>query len=334
MNILKQPIKVGNLTLNSRLVMPPMETGKGINDRVSPAVCEYYDRKTRGGHLGLVITEHCYISPEGRASKNQLSIASDDCIDGLKKIADIVHNNSVPVILQLAHAGSKTTNSITGETISASSVLMDQINGRETGKPVPKEMTQEDIERIIQCFADAAIRAKKAGFDGVEIHGAHGYLLNQFYSPLTNHRTDAYTGKTLEGRLLLFSRIIQAIRKVTGEAFVISVRLGASDYQRGGATMEEAPEAAKALEAAGADLMNVSGGMCIFSRPGHTEQGWFAELSECIKKVVSVPVMVTGGIKEKEAAQQLLLEKKADLIGVGRALLKDSDLPEKFMKEE
>lgn len=331
MNVLKEPIKAGNLVLKSRLVMPPMETRKGKDDMVTPAVCEYYDQKTKGGYLGLVITEHCYVSPEGRASVNQLSVSGDECIEGLSKIAETVHKNGVPVIMQLAHAGSKTTSSLTGGTISASAVLMDEINGKETDKILPKEMDQGEIDRIIRCFADAAVRAKKAGFDGVEIHGAHAYLLNQFYSPLTNHRTDAYTGRTLEGRLLLFVQIIQAIRKEVGEDFLLSVRLGASDYQEGGATMEEAPEAAKILEHAGVDLINVTGGMCVFSRPGHTEQGWFAELSECIKKEVSVPVLVTGGIKEKEAAQRLVAEGKTDLVGIGRALLKDSCLPEKFL---
>ena len=332
MNLLKQPIKAGNIRLSSRLVMAPMETGKAENNRVTPALLRYYDEKSRGGSLGLIVTEHCYVSPEGQAGRKQLSAASDDCIKGLRELADTIHQNSVPVILQLSHAGSKTDRLLTGlNTISASAV---NIPGRAAGADLPKEMTQADIDRVTACFAAAAVRAKEAGYDGVEIHSAHGYLLNQFYSPLTNKRVGYYAGTNLAGRTRLHVGIIEEIRKAAGPGFLISVRLGACDYMEGGSGKEEAATVGKIFEIAGADMISVTGGMCDFVRPGHQEQGWFSELSECIKKEVGIPVLLTGGITQKAAAQRLLMEEKADLIGVGRAILKDSTLPEQFLKDE
>lgn len=331
MKFLNQSIQIGALKLSSRLVMAPMETRKANHDMVSQELCDYYDEKSKGGYLGLVVTEHCYISPEGQASKNQLSIAKDDCIAGLGRMAEAIHQNSVPVILQISHAGSKAKSDLTGlNTISASPV---HVPGMEDSlKTLPAEMKQKEIERVINCFVEAAIRAKKSGYDGVEIHSAHGYLLNQFYSPLTNKRTDEYTGNSIDGRTRLHIQIIRGIREAAGKDFLISIRLGACDYIKGGSEKEEAVTAGKIFQAAGADMISVTGGMCDYTRPGHSEQGWFAELSECIKKEVSIPVLLTGGITEAKAADELLEMHKADLIGVGRGILKDSGLPKQFME--
>lgn len=332
--MLKKTVKVGAIELKNRLVMPPMATEKSLNGEVTDALVGYYDEMTKGGYLGLVIQEHSYISPEGRVSSNQVSIADDSCIEPLPRITEVIHRNGVPVIAQISHAGSAAKKDITGyETISASAVLNPcDIAVRMGEKPLPHAMTQEDINRVIDSFAEAAERAKKAGYDGVEIHAAHGYLLNQFYSPLTNKRTDAYTGATMAGRTRLIVQVIKAIRKRTGDDFVISLRWGASDYTEGGATLSEVPETAKIFADAGVDMISISGGMCIFSRPGHREQGWFGELSSAAKQTVDIPVLLTGGITEKAVAEKLIEEGEADLIGVGRAFLKDHTLPEKWMK--
>ena len=331
--MLKETIRVGNLELKNRLVMPPMATEKSANGEVTDALVAYYDEMTRGGYLGLVIQEHSYISPEGKASPNQVSMADDTCIEPLKKITEVIHKNGVPVIAQISHAESAAKKEITGyEAISASAALNPCDTSARMGKQaLPREMTQEDIDRIINCFSDAAERAKKAGYDGVEIHSAHGYFLDQFYSPLTNKRTDAYTGATIEGRTRLHAQIIKAVRERTGKNFLISLRWGASDYTDGGAELSEVPEAAKIFADAGADMISISGGMCDFFRPGHKEQGWFAELSVAVRHSVDIPVLLTGGITEKVAAEKLLEDGEADLIGVGRAFLKDHALPEKWM---
>jgi 2,4-dienoyl-CoA reductase-like NADH-dependent reductase (Old Yellow Enzyme family) len=330
--MLEKPIRIGSLELRNRLVMPPMATERSAGGEVTEALVNYYDEMSAGGWLGLIVQEHAFITMQGKASPNQISFAEDECIPGLKRVTDVIHKNGVPVIAQLNHAGNAARKEVTGmEAVSASSTLNPRKMSEEN-RVLPREMTQADIDRVIGCFADAAERAQKAGYDGIEIHSAHGYLLNQFYSPLTNRRTDAYTGASIEGRTRFHVQVAEAIRARTGKDFLIALRLGAADYMEGGSDVSEVPEAAERFAEAGVDLLSISGGMCGFSRPDHSEPGWFAELSEAARTVPGLPVLLTGGICEKADAERLLREEKADLIGVGRAFLADHRLPEKWMR--
>lgn len=325
MYLLNTPIQIGNLDLKNRLVMPPMATAKSSeNGKVTAQLCDYYDEKTAGGYIGLVITEHSYVSMEGKASKGQLSIADDSTVDGLHRLTNVIHGNGSKVIAQINHAGGMANPQITGRpALGVSTVMMPKF------PQVPIAMTRQDIHKVIDDFAAAAARAKKAGYDGVEIHSAHGYLLNQFYSPLTNTRTDEYGADTMNHRLRLHLEIIKAVRDAVGQDYPVALRLGACDYMEGGSTVQDGAEAAKILEQAGIDLLDVSGGFCGYVRTDTTEQGYFQELTEAMKKVVSIPVILTGGITEGAAAETLLQEHKADLIGVGRAILKDSSWAQK-----
>lgn len=317
---LLQPLQAGPLTLDNRLVMPPMATSKAEADgQVSQAILDYYDEKSAGGYLALIIIEHSYIQPEGKASLNQLSVADDRMIEGLVKLAQVIHQNGSKTMMQLNHAGSATTQEITGFTPIAPSAIF---NPRK-GEALPREFTHEEISDLIQAFKKAARRAQSAGFDGVEIHSAHGYLLNQFLSPLTNKRTDEYGG-TLINRIRLHLQVIEAVRSEVGPDYPVFLRLGASDFMEGGTTLEDSQIAAREFEKAGVNGLDISGGFCGFALPGINTQGYFFELSEGIKKVVSIPVILTGGITEIEAAEQLLNDGKADLIGVGRALMRNS----------
>lgn len=330
---LHNEIKVGSIILKNRLVMPPMATEKSSKGQVTEGLVDYYNEKTSGGYIGLVIQEHSYVSLEGKASSNQVSIASDDMIEELRKITDIIHKNGSAVFAQLAHAGSAAKQDMTGfEPISASPIVNPCDVAIRTGaQAVPHEMTKEEIAQVVEKFADAAERAKKAGYDGVEIHSAHGYLLNQFYSPLTNKRTDEYNGNSIEGRTRIHVEVIKAIRERVGADYPISIRWGASDYREGGSDKSEIAKAAKIFEDAGVDMISISGGMCDYRRPDNKEPGWFAELSEETKKAVSIPVLLVGGITDGETAERFLVEGKADMIGIARAILKDSKLPEKIM---
>lgn len=197
---------------------------------------------------------------------------------------------------------------------------------------IPHELTKNEIEDIVNDFKKAASRVKEAGFDGVEIHSAHGYLLNQFFSPLSNKRIDEYGGG-VNNRIRIHLEVIKAVREVVGKDFPVLLRLGASDYMEGGSTIEDSKIAAKEFEKAGIDILDVSGGFCGYNVPGVSEQGYFASLTEEIKKVVSMPVILTGGITEAKAAEKLLADGKADLIGVGRAIYKDSKWAERSIKE-
>ncbi|MDP4126057.1 MAG: NADH:flavin oxidoreductase, partial [Bacillota bacterium] len=301
MSYLLKPLQAGPLTLTNRLVMPPMATAKATPDgKVNQAIFDYYAEKSAGGYLSLIIIEHSFIKLDGKASDLQLSVSDDSMVEGLKRLAELIHRNGSKTVMQLNHAGSNTTQEITGTTPVAPSAVPHPRRGI-----MPNELTREEIANIIKAFQDAARRTKEAGFDGVEIHSAHGYLLNQFFSPLTNKRTDEYGGN-VHNRIRLHLQIIDAVRDVVGDDFPILLRLGASDFREGGITIEDSQIAAQEFEKAGVNILDISGGFSGYMVPNLTGQGFFAPLSEAIKKVVSIPVILTGGITEVQAAEQLL----------------------------
>lgn len=329
MSYLLKPLQARSLKLANRLVMPPMATAKaGSDGTVSQAVLDYYAEKSEGGYLSLVIIEHSFIQLAGKASEHQLSIADDNTVAGYKKLAEVIHRNGAKGVMQINHAGSAADPEIIGTIPVGPSAIL---NPRK-GSMVPHELTTQQISEIVADFQKAALRVKEAGFDGVEIHSAHGYFLNQFFSPLTNQRKDGYGGTVLN-RIRIHLEVIAAVRAAVGEDFPILLRLGAADFTTGGTTIEDSLVAAQEFEKAGIDILDISGGFCGYIIPdGSGEQGYFAPLTAAIKKVVSIPVILTGGITEVQAAEKLLAEGKADLIGVGRAVLKDSQWAKKAIE--
>lgn len=304
--------------LNTKIIMPPMATEMSDGGKVTEELCEFYRLRAENPLVSLIITEHMYIEERGKATKGQMSAADDMVVDGLKKLTNAVHetNPGLKVVAQINHAGGRTTSEVTGcEKVSASTY---EYNGS-----ICREMTVEEIHEVADRFADAARRVKEGGYDGVEIHSAHGYLLCQFYSPITNQRVDEYGPQSMENRLRFHKLVLEKVRAAVGEDFPVFVRLGGCDYMEGGSTEEDAAEAAKLLESYGADLIDVSGGMCSYRRPDHTEPGYFGSMSKKIKEAVSIPVIVTGGVETKDQAERLIQDGAADLVGVGRALLKD-----------
>ncbi|AEG58369.1 NADH:flavin oxidoreductase [Desulforamulus ruminis] len=319
MSYLLKPLQVGTLALTNRLVMPPMATAKAEPDgKVSQEILDYYAEKSEGGYISLIIIEHSFIKPEGKASIKQLSVAEDGMVEGLKKLAKVIHGNGSKTMMQLNHAGSAALEEVIGTTPVAPSAVANPRRGDR-----PRELTRQEIAEIIEAFQNAARRAKETGFDGVEIHSAHGYLLNQFLSPLTNRRSDEYGGD-IHNRIRIHLQVIEAVRAAVGEDFPLLLRLGASDFMAGGTTLEDSQIAAKEFAKAGITILDISGGFSGYNVPGLTGQGYFAPLTEAIKKVVPIPVILTGGITEVRVAERLLAEGKADLIGAGRAILNDS----------
>ncbi len=327
MGLLHQPLEKGKLILKNRLVFPPMATSKAEPDgRISRDILDYYEEKSKGGHIGLLIVEHSFVSQEGKAGRNQLSIADDSKVDDLRKLSAIIHKNGSKAVMQINHAGRDAAEEITGFVPVAPSAVPNPENGI-----IPHELTAGEIAGVVSAFRAAALRVKEAGFDGVEIHSAHGYLLNQFFSPLTNKRTDEYGG-SVSNRIRIHLEIIKAIREASGENFAILLRLGASDYTEGGTTIEDSITAAREFEKAGVDILDISGGFCRNLVLGNSKvQGIFSPLSEAVKKAVSIPVILTGGITEASAAEELLEQEKTDLVGVGRAIFKDSDWAKRVM---
>ena len=328
MAYLNQPLTNGKLPLKNRLVMPPMATAKSAADgSITGEVLDYYEDKTKGGYLSLVIIEHSYVALAGKAGQRQLSIGDDSLVEGLQKLSALIHKNGSLTVMQINHAGSAAASEIIGQEPVGPSAIS---NPSKENAEMPKALSKDEIREVVDSFRDAAVRVKKAGFDGVEIHSAHGYLLNQFLSPLTNQRDDEYGGDVM-GRIKIHLEIIEAIREALGD-FPILLRLGATDAVQGGLSLEESVKAAVAFEKAGVDILDISGGMCRYMLPWIREVGYFSAYSQAIKEAVAIPVIVTGGITRVEEAEWMLVGKKADLVGVGRAIYKDSDWAKNAME--
>lgn len=298
--MITEPLKIRSITLQNRIVMPPMDRSSSRDGSVSDDLINHY--RERAESTGLIIIEHEYVSPEGRAHPKQLSMAGDEVIEGYRKLADAIHLEGSNAIAQISHAGfeAKVENPL-------------NVNA----------MTLDDIAHVRESFIKAALRTEKAGFDGVEIHCAHGYLLNQFYSPYTNKRTDDYGGSLLN-RARLTNEIIRGMREALGEDHIIAVRFGAYDYLDGGSRLEDIGEAVMSFENSGVDLLDISGGLCRFKNPLSKEPGWFKELSKIARDASNCPVILTGGVKKIADAEALLQGGYADLIGIGRAMLMDA----------
>ncbi len=312
--LFKQPLQINRLTVRNRIVMPPMATGKAVNGAPGEDLTAYYRERAKG--TGLIIVEHEYVLLQGMAHKDQLSMADDSVIPAYRRLTDAVHEEGARIIAQISHAGIKAKDS------GLPAVGPSAVSNKEGA--VSEELTKEGIDAIIKAFAAAAVRAKEAGFDGVEIHSAHGYLLNQFYSPLTNLREDEYSVRTMENRTRIHSEIIHAVRAAVGADYAVAIRFGACDYTEGGSNVSDVPAASKAFEEAGVDLIDISGGANGFMIPGHTEPGYFKELSLAAKTAVRIPVLLTGGVTAVQDMEALLAEGAADLIGVGRAMMRNA----------
>ena len=322
-NLAGEELMIRGHRSRTRIVMPPIATYQSTEDgKVTEPMLSYYGARAKNKNVGIVVTEHSFIAAGGKAKARQLAISSDEDIDGLRSLVDVIHEGGALAIAQLNHAGSAAPSEVTGgKAVSASSVVLPTHPMMGDGT-APLEMDQAMIDEVVRLFAAAAVRAQAAGYDGAEIHSAHAYLLNQFYSPLTNHRTDEYGG-SLEKRLRIHREVLEAVRCAVGEDFILSVRLGGCDYMDGGSTIDDSVYAAKVLEESGADMISLSGGMCRYTRAGHGEAGYFQDMSKAVRAAVSIPVLLTGGVKSLSDAEDLLANGAADLIGVGRELMKD-----------
>lgn len=321
--MLEQEIQIGNVLLRNRLVMAPVDFELSDLGTVSDKELAYYDTRTTSGNIGLVVAEHAYVLPDGRAVTNQLSIAKDADVPGLTKLVTLVHGHKTPIFLQLSHGGARIMNSnVSVEGISPSG-LPTPVPGSGKGEPIRTHaMSLEEIAGLKEAFVQAALRARAAGADGIELHMAHGYLLDQFYSPLTNHRTDPYGGP-VENRVRLVTELLPLLRENVGDKMVLGVRLGACDYLPGGNTLADGAKAAALLEQAGAQYISVSGGLCGARHPQNTGVGFFKDAAEAIQQVVRVPVLLTGGVKTRADAESLLAAEAADMVGVARALIQN-----------
>jgi 2,4-dienoyl-CoA reductase-like NADH-dependent reductase (Old Yellow Enzyme family)/thioredoxin reductase len=320
------PLTIHTMTLKNRVVMPPMCTDYAtIGGAVTDRLVDYYTARAWGG-VGLINVEFSYVHPAGKVFDHMLGIYDDKLIPGLKRLTDSVHQGGAKIFLQIAHGGRRGHSDITGSTPLAPSPIP-RLNGE-----TPKELSLEEIEDLIQAFILAARRAKKAGFDGVMIHMAHAYLLQQFLSPFSNARTDRYGGD-LEGRARFPLEIVKGVRRELGDDYPITCRLCGDEFLKGGFDLAQSIQVAKMLEANGVNAIEVSAGAHetgqVITAPPYYPMGFLSPLSERIKKAVGIPVGTVGRIHTPEVAEQLLEQGKADLIAVGRGLIADPEWPRK-----
>ena len=303
-----QAFNIGPATLRNRVVMPPMLTFlANENGAVTQRLIDYYTERARGG-VGLIIVESTYVREEDR-DFGRLGIENPQLQVGLSELAEAIQEQGAKVFLQLNHRGS--------------------VLSIKKGKG-PDELSLEEIEQITEAFAIAALRAFKAGFDGVEIHGANVYLITQFLSPLTNHRQDPY-GQTLEGRMKLLLDILSRVREKVGKEYPVTLRMVGHQYAEGGLTLEDTRIIARRAEEAGASALHVIAGSPAspywHTPPMAIPRGCHAALAGEIKKVVTIPVIAVGRIHDPILANQILKDGKADLVAMGRALIADPYLP-------
>jgi len=310
--------------------MPPMATNFADSDGcVNDRHIAYYTERARGG-VGLIIFEHTGVLKQGKAFPNMALIDSNPYVHPLKTLVEAIHREGGKIVIQINHAGRQTSSLITGSPIVAPSAIPCPVR-----KEMPQALSTEEIQRIIGAFADAAGRVQESGADGVEIHMAHGYLINQFLSPFSNTRQDEYGGDA-ERRMKMAIETLRAVRNRVGPDFLVSCRISADEYVDAGLKLEDSKEIAKALERNGADLLHVSA--CVAASgylnhpPYYAEEGVFAHLAQGIKSMVGIPVIAVGRIRTPALANQILEENKAHLVSMGRALIADPDLPIKALQ--
>jgi len=317
---LLSPLPLHGLTLRNRIVMPPMWSGQATPEgHVTASIVEYHRRRAGAG-CGLVIVEHAFVHGRGRHSATQIGVHNDTTIEGLSRLAHAIRNEGAAACLQLAHAGSRSSSRVLGSRPLAPSALR---HPYEPEGDVPEAMSGHTFAEVIRAFGDAAERARAAGFQAVEVHAAHGFLLGQFLSPLTNRRTDEYGG-LLENRCRLHLAVLAEVLSRVDADCPVFVRLGVHDETPGGLELEDACQAARWLTAEGAALIDVSGGHQ-GSRGVGKGAAYFVPYAKALKAVITEPVMVAGGIVEADLADRIVREGWADLVGVGRAMLNDPD---------
>jgi 2,4-dienoyl-CoA reductase-like NADH-dependent reductase (Old Yellow Enzyme family)/thioredoxin reductase len=323
------PGKIGTLETKNRLVMPPMVRNYADeNGLVTPRYVAHIDRVARGG-VGMMILEASFIRQDGKGRTHELGMHTDDVIPGIKRLVDAAHAHGAVIGPQIFHAGRQTSSKVTGTQPVGPSPISDPTTNEK-----PRPLHIEEIRQIVDAFAQAARRAKEAGCDFVEIHGAHGYLITQFLSPFSNYRDDQYGGSD-EGRMRFMSEVVQAVRKTVGQEFPIIMRISANEMVTNGLTLEDSAKIAKRLEELGVNAIDVSSGnhasfnLGYIIAPMSMPDGLEVPFAEWVKSCVSVPVIAVGKIRSPARADDVIRTGKADFVAIGRSLLADPDWPTK-----
>ena len=322
-----EPGTINGMQLANRFVRSATWEGMAADDGAcTPKLIDLMTELAKGG-LGLIISSHAYVSPEGQASPWQVGVYSDDLVPGLEAMAKAVHENGGKIVMQLAHAGFFANAKLTGQTPLAPS------NVAGFAKSARKEMTVEDIRDVVKSYGAAAKRAQNAGFDGVQIHAAHGYLLSQFLSPAFNQRNDAYGGD-IHHRARAVVEVLQQIRQTVGREYPVLVKMNCRDFIENGLVVEDSLVVGAMLESEGIDAIELSGGVLVGGKLSPSRMGikseekeaYFQDDARAFKEKVRVPLILVGGNRSFQVAERLINEGIADYISMSRPLIREPDL--------
>lgn len=316
------PFTIKDVTLKNRIVMSPMCMYSSHNQDGKVEDWHYTHYVSRAvGQVGLIMVEATAVTPQGRISPYDLGIWSDEHIPGLKKLVEMIKSHGAKTAIQIAHAGRKAT--VDGEIVAPSAIAFNE------KMKTPKELSVAEIKETVKAFQDGVNRAKEAGFDIIELHGAHGYLINEFLSPLSNQRTDEYGG-SFENRYRFLQEVIEAVKEVWDGPLL--VRVSANDYAEGGLTAEDYVEYAKLMKAQGVDLIDVSSGAVVPAKidvyPGY-QVGYCEKIRHSANIATGAVGLITTGIQ----AEEIVRNERADLVFLARELLRDPYWPRTAAKE-
>jgi 2,4-dienoyl-CoA reductase-like NADH-dependent reductase (Old Yellow Enzyme family) len=331
MSKLFEATEINGMQLANRFVRSATWEGMAAEDGAfTPRLMEIMTKLAKGD-VGLIITSHAYIRPDGQAGPWQLGIYNDEFIDDLRELTSTIHKHGSRIVLQIAHAGYFANPKLTG----TMPVALSQVEGFT--KASHKEMTVEEIQDIVEAFGQAARRSKEAGFDGVQIHAAHGYLLSQSLSPVFNKRRDAYGG-AVENRAKFLLEALQEVRANVGQDFPILVKMNSQDFLEGGLTFEDSLQVGKMLKEQGVNAIELSGGTLVSgklipSRVGITseeKEAYFRKEAKAFKEKLNVPLILVGGNRSFQLAERLVKEGYADYISMSRPFIREPDLVKRW----
>jgi 2,4-dienoyl-CoA reductase-like NADH-dependent reductase (Old Yellow Enzyme family) len=327
MSKLFESSKINGMVLSNRFIRSATWEAMATDDGAcTPQLIGLMASLAKGG-VGLIITSHTYIRKEGQAGPRQLGVYKDELLPGLTEMTRAVHDKGGKIVLQLAHAGFYAKSELTEQIPLAPSLV------KGLSKSPRKQMSLADIQQVVQAFAHAAQRAKAAGFDGVQIHSAHGYLLSQFLSPIYNQRTDMYGGK-IHNRARTILEILQAIRKSVGPDYPILVKLNSQDFAENGLSLADSVRVGVMLNDNGIDAIELSGGLHISGKMGairtgvksEADEAYFRDGAMTFKEKVKSPLILVGGIRSFQVAERLVEQGVADYISMSRPFIREPDL--------
>ena len=328
MSILFEAGSIAGLELKNRLVRSATAERMCDEDgRPEQAMIELYANLARGG-VGLIITGHAFVHESGKAHPTMTAVHRDDLVPSLRALTEVVHQADGKVVMQINHAGRNTSEKVIGRTPVAPSPV-----SRVKGGPRPHELTEAEIEELVGAFGRAAGRAKAAGFDGVQLHGAHGYLINQFCSPASNWRRDRWGG-SIARRLRFLEEVAAAARDEVGGDYPLLIKLGIQDSVRDGLTLDDGVEIVRHLADWGLDAVEISGGMGATSarkdilRP--EDEAYFLPQARRAREATDLPLILVGGMRSLAVMESILAEGTADFISMSRPLIREPDLPNQW----